>query len=590
MKAFLRILLVLVILGGLGAGYYFLSRKDLSGRIVMPYIAHQKPRIDPHVPSSVPIADKLDEVLFDGLFNVAASPSGVIYEDGLGEFVGIDRKNVVTVRLKPNRKWHSSWAASMVEDRLDQLSITPRQEVLLQARDLQFTLKRIEKLGSMSPDHILVGQAIPDFAFAGPDQNGDVQFRFKGDRIWTEPDIKEVLSFKVLPYNSEMAAATYTDGTGPYMAVGEFEDELLYHKVPEGAAQVSTIILQPFIDNSTYATELRNSNINTLLSTPFGAVSPILRDTNTYFHKSSIATTFFALFYNCGKLDRAQRQALRALVNNRTVMNRFFKVNTAQQRHIANYRGEDNNYEEHLNNSVFPTTSYYVEEQIVVAPEPLGTPDLSVLPDTVRIQTCLNYEYREELAELVDILNDPTLFQGKLKATAVSNEEIAQGNYHAVLVPISGYRSNFLFDLYNIFLREPDFAAYRINLRTTVDRKGNTTIDPSSFSASKNFFRIDLANAGEEQAELAKLLEYVYGFMSTREIGDKQAYAQFIDQLEQDLHLGSWLFSLPSLAYFDRMFDQKSIDMYGTASQLSTIEKWRESPVEGWKKYLRRPF
>ncbi len=590
MKAFFRILLVLIILGGLGAGYYFFTRKDLSGRIVMPYIAHQKPRVDPHVPNSVPIADKLDEVLFDGLFNVSASPSGVVYEDGLGEYIGIDKRNMVTIRLKPGRKWHASWSASMPEDKLDQLSVTPKQDVLFAARDLQFTLSRIQKLGSMSPDHILVGQAVPDFSFTGPDQNGDIAFRFMGDRIWTEPDIKEILSFKVLPYGSEMAAPSYLNGTGPYMAVGTFEDQLFFHKSPDGAAQVPNIILRPFIDNSTYATELRNSNINTLLSTPFGAVSPILRDTATYFHKSSIATTFFALFYNCSRLDRTQRQALRALVDSRTVMNRFFKVSTQQQRHIANYRGEGDNYEEHLNFSVFPSTSYYVEEQLVVQPQPLGAADLSVLPDTVRIQTCLNYGYREELAELVEILNDPSLSQGKLRAISVSNEEIAQGAYDAVLVPVTGYRSNFLFDLYNVFLREPDFASYRINLKTTVDRKGKTTIDPSSFTANKNFFRIDLAAASEDQEALSKLLEYTYLFMSSREIGDKQQVSQFIDQIEQELFLGGWLFSLPSLAYFDRMFESNSIDMYGTASQLSTIEKWREGVVEGWRKYLRRPF
>ena len=64
--------------------------------------------------------------------------------------------------------------------------------------------------------------------------------------------------------------------------------------------------------------------------------------------------------------------------------------------------------------------------------------------------------------------------------------------------------------------------------------------------------------------------------MSTREIGDKQVYAQKIDQLEQKLALGAWLFSLPSLAYISTQFEEKSIDMYGTASQLSTIEKWLE--------------
>jgi hypothetical protein len=64
--------------------------------------------------------------------------------------------------------------------------------------------------------------------------------------------------------------------------------------------------------------------------------------------------------------------------------------------------------------------------------------------------------------------------------------------------------------------------------------------------------------------------------MSTREIGDKQVYAQFIDQLDQKLALGCWLFSLPSLAYFSTQFDNSTIDLYGTASQLSTIEKWRQ--------------
>ena len=64
--------------------------------------------------------------------------------------------------------------------------------------------------------------------------------------------------------------------------------------------------------------------------------------------------------------------------------------------------------------------------------------------------------------------------------------------------------------------------------------------------------------------------------MSTREVGDKQAYAQFIDELDQQMALGSWMFSLPSLAYFSTQFDSSTIDLYGVASQLSTIEKWQE--------------
>lgn len=586
MKKVLTIVLVLLALVAAVGVYWFVFRKDLNTRVVVPYIAHQKPRVDPHVPSAVPIADKLDEALFDGLFNVSASPSGVVYEDGLGEFMGIDKKNVVTVRLKPSRKWHSSWGPAMEEDKLEKLVLAPKEEFLFTARDLAFSLKRIERLASLSPDHILVGQAVPDFTFSGPNENGDIQFEFKGDRTWNEGDIKEILSFKVLPYNAEMAAANYLNGTGPFLAVSEFEDEIYYHKIPDGQAVTPWLVLKPFIDNSTYATELKNGNINALLSTPFGAVSPILGDTTKFFYKSSIATTFFALFYNCQKLNLEQRKALRGLVNSKAIANRFFKIGTPQQRHIADYRSAGDNYDEYMNFSVFPATSYYVDEQLILPPADLGSPDVSVLPDTVRIQTCVEFEYKEELTELVEILNDPTMFNGKIKATTVKNEEIAKGMYDAVLVPISGYRSNFLFDLYNVFLREPDFASNRISLKTTVDAKGKGAIDPSSLEAARNFFRLDLAEASPEQADIQQLLAYVYAFMSTSEVGDKQQYARMIDEIEQRLYLGGWLFSLPSLAYFRTQFDPASIDMYGTASQLSTIEKWKEVVKTGWRKYF----
>src|SRR5262245_40806089 len=96
-----------VIVGGLL--WYFLSRPNLSDQIVLPYISHQKPAIDPHLPSTNALADKLDEVQFDGLFNLTASPSGVVYEDGLGEFVSIDENNVVTIQLKTSVRWHDSW-------------------------------------------------------------------------------------------------------------------------------------------------------------------------------------------------------------------------------------------------------------------------------------------------------------------------------------------------------------------------------------------------------------------------------------------------------------------------------------------------
>ena len=79
--------IAVVLAGGL---WYFLTRSLLSDTVAFPYIAHQKPAVDPHLPSSNAMADKLDDVVFDGLFNLTATPSGVIFEDGLGEFVGIN--------------------------------------------------------------------------------------------------------------------------------------------------------------------------------------------------------------------------------------------------------------------------------------------------------------------------------------------------------------------------------------------------------------------------------------------------------------------------------------------------------------------
>jgi hypothetical protein len=65
--------------------------------------------------------------------------------------------------------------------------------------------------------------------------------------------------------------------------------------------------------------------------------------------------------------------------------------------------------------------------------------------------------------------------------------------------------------------------------------------------------------------------------MSTREIGDKQAYAERIDQMEHQMCLGVWLFSVPSLAYFSTQLDSASVQLYGVASQLSTVKKWKET-------------
>jgi hypothetical protein len=571
-----KAIIISVVLFAVIAGallYFLVFSKNLSGTIVIPYIAHQKPRVDPHVPSSVPIADKLDEVSFDGLFNVSANASGITYEDGLGEFMGLDKNNAVTIRLKPRKKWHSSYSVAMKKDKI---ALSEREGVLFTAKDLKFTLERIQRLGSISPDYILVSQAIPDFSFTGPDENNEIVIQLRGDRIWTESDLKEILSFKILPFDSQIDAPVFDNGTGPYLHAGEYEDNIFFMKSPDGSANLTKVILKPFIDNSTYTTELKNKNINVLLSSPFGAISPIVGDTKKYFSKSSISTCYFAILYNVNRLSIEQRVALRGLLNNKKIMDRFFRIGTEQQRHIANYKGEGDNYDEYLNNSVFPTSSYYIEEKVVTPLADRGTPDLSVLPDTVRIKTCLNFDFREELTDLSEIINDPSMFGGKVKVSAVQNDEIRKGDYDAVLVAFSGYRSNFLFDLYNVFLREPDFETYKINLQTSVDKSGKQVINDQAFAADKNFFGIDLSKEGPETPDYRQLLEYIYGFMSTREIGDKQAYSQFIDQYDQKLALGSWLFSLPSLAYFSTQFDDSSIDLYGTASQLSTIEKWKQ--------------
>ncbi len=557
----------------LAAVLYFIFSKNLKGQIAIPYISHQKPIMDPHIPSHIPIADKLDEMLYDGLFNISANPSGITYEDGLGELVEVDANNVVTVRLKPNVKWHQSFKILLHKDDIE---ITPTEAVYFIANDLRFTLKRIQRLGSLSPDYVLVGQAVEDFDFMGPDNNNEIRFKFKGDRIWNENDIKEVLSFKILPHTATYNQLNYTNGTGPYMYAGEHKDVIYFPKNPAGPAIMSKVVLKPFIDNSTFTSELSSGNINCLLSTPFGALSPILQDSTDFFHKSNISNTFFAIFFNTQRLNKAQRKALKALINNKKIIQRFYKVGTKQQRHIVDFQGNKDNYDDYLNYSVFPSTSYYVQEKIVMPAKEPEAANLQALSDTVKIVTCLNYGFREELAELVRILNDPQITGGKVKALAVSNAQIKRGNYDAVLVPITNYRSNFMFDLYDIFLREPDFATHKIHLITDSDGFGQRTINLRSFTADKNFFRLDALNATEDREAIVKLLQNIYTFMSTREIGDKQAFARFIDQQEQELALGCWLFSLPSLAYFSTQFDPQSIDIYGVASQLSTIEKWQE--------------
>lgn len=551
---------------------YFFSRPDLSNEIVIPYIAHQKPTIDPHLPSSNSLSDKLDEVQFDGLFNLSANPSGVVYEDGLGEFLNIDNNNVVSVRLKTSVRWHDSWQVTANDDKF---TISKGTDHLFSAADLNFTLKRIQSLGSLSPDYILVSQALPTMGFDGPDGQNVVRFQFRSDRIWKEADIKEVLSFKILPDNSDMNALNYRIGTAAYLSLPPKDGVSNYYKNPDGLARIANVILSPFIDNSTYPTELRNGKINVMLDTPFGGLSPILGDTTKFFYKSNISNTFFALFFNVQRLTRDQRREVRNLINSKAIVDRFFKVGTPQVRHIADYKGNRDNFDDYINRSVFPSSSYYVEEKVVEPLQDAAQPNLSILPDTIRVRACMNYGFREEYSELIDILNDPAVTRGRMKVLAVTNDDIKRGDYDALLVAISGYRSNFLFDLYNIFLRDPDLETYKINLATEPDAQGNPTVSPSSFQAGKNFFGLDAGNTAEGN-DIHQLLQYIYGFMSTRQIGDKQEYARRIDELEHQMCLGAWMFSLPSLVYFSTQFESQSIDLYGVASQLSTIKKWRE--------------
>jgi hypothetical protein len=564
-----------VVLLAAAVAIYFLTRPSLRGSIVIPYIAHQKPTIDPHLPSTNALADKLDEIQFDGLFNIAATPSGIIYEDALGELLGIDENNVVTVRLKTNKRWHDSYTVQMDDDELKGIEKT--RDHFFSAADLKFTLRRIQALESLSPDYILVSQAIDPLDFEGPDAENVIRLKFKGDRIWKETDIKEVLSFKILPDGSDMNALNYTIGTAEYLALPPKEGVSNYHKTPDGVANIAKVLLAPFIDNSTFTTELRNNRINVLLDTPFGALSPVLSDTTDFFAKSNVSTTFFAIVFNTQRLNREQRQELRKAIDARRIIERFYKVGSEQQRNIVDYKGNRNNYFDYINRSVFPSSSYYVEEKVVEPAMDDSMPNVAVLPDTIRIKACVNFGFREEYTELIDILNTPGISRARLKVVAVQNEELRNGDYDGLLVAFPGYRSNFLFDLYNIFLREPDLQTYKIHLITQTDAAGNTTVSPRSFTADKNFFRLDPDLNPAEREDILQFLNYLYGFMATRQIGDKQEYARRVDMLENRMALAKWLFSIPSLAYFSTQFDPASIDLYGVASQLSTIEKWRES-------------
>lgn len=568
---------LLIITGAVGVLalliYLLWPGAKLKDTIAIPYLAHQPPVIDPHLPSYDPISDKLDEVLFDGLFNLTANPSGVYYEDGLGSlYDSIDAAGWVTIQLKKGKRWHDSWTITTDDEKIIVKDAAVHE---FTAQDLKYSLRRIEQLGSRSPDYIVLSQALDQFTFTGPDAENRIRFRFRKDRIWTDNDIKEVLAFKIIPAQAADAGRQLTIGTGPYMMAPPYERTIRFIKTPVSNAMISRIHLVPFIDNSTYPTELRRGKINTLLDAPFGSTSLILDEPEKFFYKANVSTTFFAAFFNTERLSRDQRKALRSLLNNEAILNRFYKTGTKQQRNIVNYKGQINRYDELLNYAVFPSSTYYVEEKIVTPEKESMAVDWSRIPDTVRVRVCVDFGYREELLELAEILKDETLFKKRLQVLAVSNEDIKASKYDVVIVPVTGYRSNFMFDLYQIFLREPDLSATRIRLQTD-NVSGIERISPRSLTASGNFFRMDIETNRNEGADFQRLLEAVYGFMSTREVGDRQYYAQKVYELEHDLALGAWWFSMPALSYFSTQFDEPSVILYGIASQLSTVEKWKE--------------
>jgi len=187
---------------------------DLSKSIVIPFIAHQKTRHRPASAGPTPLSDKLDEVQFDGLFDLSANPSGIVYQDGLGELAGVDQDNVVTVHLKANKRWSDSYQITAKDD---QYTVSRSRDHFFSPADLQFTIRRILTLGSLSPDYILLIQAMESPGFEGPDDKGNIRFRFRQNRIWKDADIKESLSFKIIPEGSAMNALNYTIGTAAYM-------------------------------------------------------------------------------------------------------------------------------------------------------------------------------------------------------------------------------------------------------------------------------------------------------------------------------------------------------------------------------------
>ena len=101
----------------------------------------------------------------------------------------------------------------------DNITIAHVRDHYFAAADLRFSIKRIMAVGSLSPDYILLTQAMEDPGFDGPDSAGVIRFHFRENRIWKDADIKEVLSVKIIPDGSPMNALNYAVGTAPYLAL-----------------------------------------------------------------------------------------------------------------------------------------------------------------------------------------------------------------------------------------------------------------------------------------------------------------------------------------------------------------------------------
>ena len=82
-----------------------------------------------------------------------------------------------------------------------------------------------------------------------------------------------------------MNALNYRVGTAAYLSLPPKDgvSELLQNARKSGP-DPQFVNLAPFIDNSTYPTEMKNGTINVLLDTPFGSLSPVLMNQEEYLH------------------------------------------------------------------------------------------------------------------------------------------------------------------------------------------------------------------------------------------------------------------------------------------------------------------